>query len=365
MASVNNTHEVTASQFHQDTRFVDGARWAFVTDAKSKQLSVIDTFDHKQVQTIELQAIPSLIAVSDIQDLIVYSDERHSVLYIYDLRKSTHHQMPLAAIPQQLVFHSDGAQLAVGSQDRIDLIMPLTQTYIDTITELKSPLSINFDNGGYNLYLNEMATGKAIIYRLHDKFKRTLQLGTGPVSEITLSPDARLAMVAQYRNNQVIVHDLYAKQTLPAVQLSSAPLRPYVSSDSQRIIVSSHDGESVVLDAWDGKTIKSLSIGATPASIRSGWIETLGIIDGTRNQNHGQLSVFSLDEQPKLNEVSIERPLIETVVVSDSKTLFATQQGSTSLYLYDIRNQQVLAPIDTKLIEPRFLVMGITNTVCH
>lgn len=349
-----------------DSRYDDGARWAFITDQNSTTIAVVDTFEHQLAGHITLQVTPSEIVVSDVQDVVVYIDGKTPAIYSYDLVKHTHSKMVLDQIPEAMIFHSDGAQLAVASENRIDIIKPLKQEYGAQITGIASPFSMNFDNGGYNLYVTESNTGKTLIYRNHDGKQTRLQLGDGAVSDITLSPDARLALVSQYKGNAIYVWDLFTESHFNTFQMEDRPWRPYVSSDSEYMVLVAKNGQTKVVNTWSGDVVKEFKLNHAPKSVRTGWLETIGMVESEHS-----LALFPLtrdnatDTQNSVIELPLSKPLNEVVVVSDSKTLFATQQGSGELFIYDIRRQKTLPSIDTKLSRPQHLVMGITNTICH
>ncbi len=341
-------------------RYDDGARWAFVYGENTQEVAVIDTFEYELAGKIQLQAQPVEMAVSDVQNLLVYIDGKTPKVYSFDLINHTHSQMSLPAIPSQISFHANGAELAVALNDQIALIKPLKQEYTGSIDELVSPFSMNYDNGGYNLYITEKKSGKTLIYRNHDGKKSFLQLGEGPVSDISLSPDARLAMVSDYKTNSVFVWDLLMDKHYHSYPMDSAPWRPYVSADSEHMVFVSQNGQVQIFNTWSGVLVKQFKIEKSPKSIRTGWLESIGIIE---SEHH--LTVFSLAENTPVTQVALTNPLNEVVVVSDSKTLFATQKNSSELFVYDIRFNKRLANIDTQLKAPQQLVMGITNTICH
>ncbi|UJF17280.1 WD40 repeat domain-containing protein [Vibrio sp. SS-MA-C1-2] len=350
------TFNVYASE---EGRYDDGARWAFISDANSPNIAVVDTFNFKYQDTIKLKAIPTHLVVSDIQNLLVYIDGIHPTVFIYDLVTKKHSTMPLKKIPNEILFHPDGAQMAIASRDQIELIKPLELEFIDTINDISTPFSMNYDDGGYNLYISESNTGKTLIYRNHDKKRSIIQVGTGNVSDITLSPDSRLALVSQYKDNSVVVWDLSIEAPFGTFHFDSTPYRPYVSSDSEHIIIADEQGRAKVIESWGGETIQEFQLKGSPESIRTGWIETMGIIESS-----GHLDIFNLTDH-SINSINLQHDLKEMVVVSDSKTLFATQTDSSKLFVYDIRANKLRKEIRTGLTQPNLLAMGITNTVCH
>ncbi|EGR0753418.1 WD40 repeat domain-containing protein [Vibrio vulnificus] len=350
----------TSLSAKEQGRYDDGARWAFVTDQKTTNVAVIDTFNFNYVDEVALKTTPIRLEVSDVQDLLVYVDGKTPQIYVYDLVKKTHWVTKVKSVPNEISFHPDGAQLAVAMKDRIEIIKPLKRELVTAIDGIKSPFSMNFDNGGYNLYVSESDSGKTLIYRNHDGKKSHIAIGKGAVSELTLSPDARLALVSQYKDNSVIVWDLMMNMRMSSYQFESAPWRPYVSSDSEYIVLASEDGSAQVIESWGGKVVKEFKLSGTPQSIRTGWIEQMGIIESPK-----ALDIFELTSDKPATSVPLKSELGEVVIVSDSKTLFATQKDSSKLFVYDIRSKKILNEIDTKLAAPNLLSMGITNTICH
>ncbi|UPR53523.1 WD40 repeat domain-containing protein [Vibrio cyclitrophicus] len=344
----------------ETSRYDDGARWAFISDQTSSKVAVVDTFNFSYADEIKLKATPTRLEVSDVQDVLVYIDGRTPQVYVYDLVKKTHWIMAVKDIPNEISFHSDEAQLAVAMKDSIEIIKPFTREHVTTIDGIQSPFSMNFDNGGYNLYITESMTGKTLIYRNHDGNKSFISVGKGGVSELTLSPNARLALASQYQDNSVVVWDLMMDAEMGSYQFDSAPLRPYVSSDSEHIVLASENGTAKVIESWGGEVVKEFKLNGAPQSIRTGWIEQMGIIESPE-----ALDIFELAADEPITSVPLNYELGEVVVVSDSKTLFATQKGSSKLFVYDIRSKKLLNEIDTKLAAPKLLSMGITNTVCH
>ncbi len=342
------------------TRYDDGARWAFISDEKTTALAVVDTFNFKHVDTLTLQAVPTEITVSDVQDILVYIDGKKNLIYTYDLVTKKHDQIPTDLLPENILFHADGAQLAVTYPNKIEIIKPLEKTKVATIEGLRSPFTLNFDNGGYNLFITEMETGSTLIYRNHDGRKENIALAKGKVSELTLSPDMRLAMLADRKNKSISVWDLSIDAPFKTYEMQAEPWRPYVSSDSEYMIFAAQNGQTMVVNAWSGDVVDEFKLNGQPSAIRTGWLETIGIVE-TGNE----ISIFSLEQKEDRVTLPLKHKLQEIVVVSDSKTLFATQKDNSELFVYDIREKQARPMIDVGLKNPRHLGMGITNTVCH
>ena len=348
-------------QADEPGRYDDGARWAFITDKTSAQVAVVDTFYHKHVDTLTMKAIPTMMEVSDVQDMLLYIDGKTPQVYVYDLVKKTHWAMAVESIPRSLAVAPDGARVAVALDNKLVMLAPLTNTYLETIPNLSMPYSLNFDTGGYNLYITDQTSGKTKIWRVHDAAISEIQLGSGGnVSEVTLSPDARLVMVGDLVNNNVSVWDLFMGQEFARIPLQSTPWRPYVSSDSEHMILAAKNGQGLVVNTWTGQTVKSIDFKDTTTEIRTGWLESIGVV-ATRSG----LNIFNLTSKEAAKHFPLSAPLGDVVVVADSKTLFATQGGQSQLLVVDLRKERLLPALETGLKAPNLIAMGLTNTICH
>ncbi|MFI3276042.1 WD40 repeat domain-containing protein [Vibrio sp.] len=342
-------------------RYDDGARWAFITDRSSPNVAVIDTFTHSHVDTLTLSAIPTAMEVSDVQDMLLYIDGKAPLVYVYDLVKKKHWSMTIEAIPQGIAIAPDGARLAVKLSNKLVMLEPLTGRYLETIPDLKHPYSVNFDNGGYNLYITNQTDGQTLVWRIHDKATKKIQLGSGgAVSQVTLSPDARLAMVGDLSKNRVAVWDLFMEKEFANISLDAKPWRPYVSSDSEHMILAAENGLGLVVNSWTGQTVKTIDFKDRTTEIRTGWLESIGVV-----ATQSGLNVFNLTTEKPAKHFSLTAPLGDVVVVSDSKTLFATQGDSSELLVLDLRKETLMPAVNTGLTRPNLIAMGLTNTICH
>ncbi|OLQ89075.1 methylamine dehydrogenase [Vibrio ponticus] len=349
------------SHAYEPGRYDDGARWAFITDEVSKNIAVIDTFKHSHVDTLQMQAIPTAMEVSDVQDMLLYIDGKNPVVYVYDLVEKKHWQMAVESVPISLTVAPDGARLAVGLANKLVMLEPLTGRYLETINQLAQPYSVNFDTGGYNLYITEQNSGRTLVWRVHDEATREIQLGSGgKVSEVTLSPDARLVMVGDLEKNRVTVWDLFMNQEFAQIPLQSKPWRPYVSSDSEHMILAAENGQGLVVNSWSGQTVKSVDFKDQTTEIRTGWLESIGVV-----ATQTGLNVFNLTNSEPTKHFPLKSPLGDVVVVSDSKTLFATQANDSQLLVVDLRKETLLPQVNTGLQQPNLIAMGLTNTICH
>lgn len=342
-------------------RYDDGARWAFITDKSTPKVAVIDTFQHQHVDTLKMQTIPTMMEVSDVQDMLIYIDGKTPLVYIYDLVEKTHWSMAVESIPYSIAVAPDGARVAVALKDKITMIAPLQKQQLETIPNLAQPYSLNFDTGGYNLYITEQDSGRTHIWRIHDAALKTLQLGSGgPVSEVTLSPDARLVLVGDLTKNSVSIWDLFMEQPFANIPLQSKPWRPYVSSDSEHMILAADNGQGLVVNTWTGQTVKSVDFKDKTSEIRTGWLESIGVV-----ATETGLNVFNLTNNEPAIRFPLSASLGDVVVVSDSKTLFATQGDSSQLLVVDLRKERLLPSLETGLAAPNLIAMGLTNTICH
>ncbi len=339
----------------------DAARWAFVSDKHSTTLAIIDTFNDRLVEHRQLKATPLDMAVSDVQSLLVYiATDKHQI-YVWDLSNNQTWQMPLDFSPLSIKFHGDGSMLAIAGTDQVVIIEPLRQRHVKTIVSLQGPLSMNFSSDGYRLMITSEASGLTTVWQVHHDKLTELQLGSGgAVSEITLTPDSRLGMVSEPAKKQVHIWDFTQRKDWRILDFEHAVARPYVTSDSEHILFASTAGEIAILNAYSGLWVNRFNTEAGIRQIRTGWLERIGVVEAPSG-----FYVFNITGDPQPKHFPTQGSAIDLVVVSDSKSMFSTSEGSTAVSVLDLRKVKARTSIQTQLKQPNHIAMGLTNTICH
>ncbi|MFV0431296.1 MAG: hypothetical protein ACK5MJ_03860 [Alphaproteobacteria bacterium] len=338
----------------------DGSRWAFVSDSSSNKVAIIDTLKQSFMENKELKTIPTQIIISDLKDLLLYHNKVDKVIYAIDLKEGKEWEIPLDFTPLDIVFYPDGSKFAVVGEGHISIIDPITKEISGIIKDINNPVSINFSSDGYKLFITERNNGKTQIWSVYHQFSRKLQMGDGhAVSNTSLSANSLFAMVTS--QNNLLIYNRVENKKLAPVRLSQDGLlgRPYFSSDSKNIVVASNDGQAFILKPWLLHSPRIISIAYPPNIIRTGWLESLGIISG-----QSKITIFPLDKEDKSKDIPTQGYVNDMVVTSDSKRLFATQSESTKVKVINLRSQEV-KDIETNLKQPHLIVMGRTNTVCN
>ncbi|USD39364.1 MULTISPECIES: WD40 repeat domain-containing protein [Ferrimonas] len=345
----------------QPQTYDDAARWAFVSDRDSPTVAIVDTFNDTLVEHRQLKAIPIDMAVSDVQSLLVYIAKDDPKLYVWDLSDNRTWTLPLSFSPQSLKFHGDGAMLAVAGQSQVEIMEPLTRKVIKQIDQLSGPLSLNFSSDGYRLLITSEPNGHTTVWRVHRDTLSTLQMGSGSaVSEITLSPDSRLGLVSEPAHNRVHIWDFTQNKDWRWLTFNSPVQRPYVTSNSEHLLFVSDRGEIAILNAYSGQWVNRFQTEAGIRQIRTGWLERIGVVDAPSG-----FYVFNLTGDPNPRHFDAKGAAIDLVVVSDSKSMFSTTEGSQAISVLDLRKVKARSPIVTQLKQPNHIAMGLTNTICH
>ncbi|MFI3247462.1 MAG: WD40 repeat domain-containing protein [Ferrimonas sp.] len=341
--------------------YSSGNRWAFITDAAQPQLAVLDTFQEVIAEYRPLAVIATDIAVSDADNLLVYIGADDRRLHLWDLHNDSQWSVMLDFQPRSIKFHRLGQLLAVAGDQQVVLIEPRSQKIVHTIADLMRPLSLNFSADGYQLLISSQRTGQTHAWRLHDAQLTTWQLGHGgPVSDIILSPDARLAMVSDLSHNQVHIWDMQAGQDWRWLPFSAPVQQAYVTSDSQHLLFSSQAGEIGIVHGQTGEWISRFQTDVGSNQLRTGWLERVGVV-----ATPSALVVFKLAPEPEPSRFATAGPVHDLVVVSDSKLLFASTANSTNITVLDLRLVSSRPEISTRLTQPNRIAMGRTNAICH
>ena len=175
-----------------------------------------------------------------------------------------------------------------------------------------------------------------------------------------MTPDLRYALVSRFDSESLVVWNLMSHQIEKVMDIPGLDWRPYVSSDSNSIIVSSNQGETTVIDSWTLALSKKIKTNKKPEKIRTGWLESVGI-----TETESAIYTYDLVGSEPTKSLTTSGRTLAMTVVSDSKTLFTTTANSQDISAINIRTGKEVETIQTKLKQPYLLEMGLTNTACH
>lgn len=335
------------------------SRYAFITDSKSPQLAVVDTYDKKWVQTIKLQSIAELLSLSRVGGTLVYTEKDSSTLYFLDLDNAAEEsQLAVKGAIKNILMHADGYWLSYATDSEVVIYDVVNKTEQQRIP-IESDVGLTYSPDGLWLFISEKNKGKISQYSLKDQSIKVFEVGE-PISAPAILPDSQgLIFTAKeriYRLN--LVSGEIIEKPFPATQR-----RPYITNDSRvLILLDDNDNELVFLNPIDLAEINRIALhqSAEFSEVYTGWLEQVVVLGAGQSLLSAN---FQTDNQ--LKSTAILGEISSAMVQSDSKTLLATTTKSKELLFFDMNKQVIKATILLPLSQPNTVLMGQTNTLCH
>lgn len=201
--------------------------YAYVTNAKSNTVAVINTQTQQIIKTINVGNNPSHVATS---------------------------------IATRRIFVNNVVSNSVSVINGVD------NTLIKTVAVGSKPLGIAVSNDGSTVYVaNAMSNSVTVLDGINYNVIKTLSVGTYPLG-VTLSPDGKRVYVSNTNSKTISVIDVATNTLLPDIQFNNpigngGPYNVVLTPDGKRMFVATQDGV-FVLDVLNG--FSTLSIIRTP-----------------------------------------------------------------------------------------------------
>jgi YVTN family beta-propeller protein len=175
--------------------------------------------------------------------------------------------------------------------------------------------------------------------------QRVIKINTGKTPKIiSVTPDGRYALVANWHSNSISVVDTQQYRTIKEIRLGGSkgyiPRGIAISSDSQKAYVANMGGGTIsVIDLTALEVIADIPATANPRHIiLSKDQRTLYISDNIL----GKLLAFDLIDKKIMHEVSIGK-MARTIALSpDEKYLFGVSHDEGKLVVVDTANFEII-----------------------
>lgn len=267
----NGPHEIVASR--------DGSL-AVVTDygtglAPGSTLTVIDLPGLRVARTVNLapynrphgiQFLPgdSLVAVTSeaTQNVLVVNVRSGEIVKAVSTGKTGSHMVGVAA---------DGVRAWTGdigsnTVTELDLRSGRAVRSIDVPTQ---PEAINVTADGSEAWVGSNATGKVSVVDARTGSVTTAAEGLGWPYRVFFSPDSRLAIIPDYRNEELRFLDRASRAELGRLKFAGGGPQGIIgTADGRHVLLSmSRDGRVVVIDVARRTVVGSVLVGETPDGV--------------------------------------------------------------------------------------------------
>jgi YVTN family beta-propeller protein len=283
-----------AVQTGQDPSYVEVApngKFAYITDAGAKAITVLDTGTDRVSKTIPIpEGPPQFVSFSN--------DGRTAYVSVYTTSGSVHliafidtatgkvtgtvtvtnhtpgpsqisPNGPYLYVPNHNSMTMSGAMTAMSGpgQDDIDVINTATRKLVDTITVEPNPHWIVFGQHGLFYVTNHTSGMITIVDSNTNRVVKKFVVGATPHA-IDISPDFSRLAVTSYGANEVFIVSTATDKVIATIQVGQAPLDIEYSPDGRYLYDTNRGDDTVsVINTATDKVIDTIKTGKQPTSI--------------------------------------------------------------------------------------------------
>ena len=254
----------------------DGTR-VYIANQSSDNISVINTVTNKVVSLIPLPSgsLPSGIVVSPDGRLVYVANYgKQSISIINTATNEIVHSIQIQrALPYEIALSRDGSRLyspnhSFTGVNSISIINTLTNAVISTMTVGDQPFNACVSPDGSTLYVANTNAGNVIVINtLTNKIVSTIATGSGPW-RVTTNPDGSRLYVTNSEINTISVINTSDNSILTTINVAGQPFGESFNLDGSRLYVASASTNSLsVINPADNTVITTLGVGHYPLAL--------------------------------------------------------------------------------------------------
>ena len=293
-----------------------GDRMAYVTNAQSSSVSVIDTTTHTVTATIRVGADPIGVAVSpDGSTVYVANEGSNNVSVINAATDTVTATIAVGVVPDAVAVSPDGSLLYVGCDislgppiGGIDVVNTSTDTVTSSIETANQPDSIAFTPDGTKAYVaNFVGSSVSVIDTATSTVTATIASpGASTPASVAITPNGANVYAANFNSNNVSVISTASNTITTTIPGLSGPAGVSVTPDGGHAYVTDSNSNTVsVVDTATNTVTGTIAVGTAPEGIAAdpagGAVyvvnvgsNTVSVIDTATNTVTGTIAVGSL-----------------------------------------------------------------------
>lgn len=244
-----------------------GAR-AYVANAFSSDVSVIDTSANIVVATVTLNSSPYGMALTPDGSRAYVTNPASNAVTVLDTASNTVvATIPVGNVPYGVAIAPDGARAYVTNNqaDSVSVIDTSGNIVIATVSVGTFPYGIALTPDGAHAYVaNEFSGDVSVIDTLANTVVATVGVGSAPYG-VAIAPNGARVYVANFTSNNVSVIDTATNTVVATVPCGTAPFGVAVTPDGSRAYVTNALSNNVsVIETSSNTVVATVSTGSDP-----------------------------------------------------------------------------------------------------
>jgi len=296
--TLNKILGITALTFLMLVSIASASPFAYITNAQSNSVSVIDTATNKVTATI-----------------------------------------PVGSNPIGVAINQNGTKVYVGNalSNDISVIDTATNNIIATVRVGNSPQGVAVSPNGKKVYVTNRYSNNVSVIDTTNTVVSTVNTGKNPEG-VAVSPDGKKIYVTNYGDNTVSIIDTVTKAIITTVSVGRGPKDIAVTPDGNRVyVVNSDSGSITIIDTATNSVTNTVKVGGTPFGVtvnpdgkkvyvtnNAEYFSTVSVIDTATNKITATIPVgpdpVGIAVTPDGKKVYVAINLYNTVSVIDTAT---------------------------------------------
>ena len=245
----------------------DGTR-AYVANAFSSDISVIDTLSNTVIATIALDNTPYGMAITpDGTRAYVTNPVANGVSVIDTSTNTVVATVAVGNIPYGVAITPDGSRVYITNDqaDSVSVIDTSINTVVATVAVGTFPYGVAVTPDGSRAYVvNEFSSDVSVIDTSTNTVVATVAVGNAPYG-VAITSDGTRAYVANFFDNTISVIDTSTNTVVATVAVGSAPYGVAITPDRTRAYVANSVSNDVsVIDTSTNTVVATVAVGNDP-----------------------------------------------------------------------------------------------------
>ena len=269
----NKTLGITALAFLMLVSLAGALPFAYITNAESNNVSVIDTTTNKVTATIPVGSNPMGVAISpDGTKVYVVNAHSNDVSIIDTATNIVIATVPVGSSPKGVAVSSNGKKVYVvnAQSNDISIIGTVNNTVTATVNAGKSPVGVAVSPNEKKVYVtNEGDNTVSVVDTSTKAVTATVPVGNGP-KEVAVTPDGTKVYVVNYGSGSVSVIDTATKSVTETVKIGRVPWGVAVNPNGTKVYVTNNDeyvSTVSVIDTATNTVTARVPVGTNPLGI--------------------------------------------------------------------------------------------------
>jgi YVTN family beta-propeller protein len=319
---------------------------AYVANAGSNTVSVIETATNTVVATVAVGAYPYGVAVNPAGTRAYVANQDSSNVSVIDTATNTVvATVAVGGTPRGVAVNPAGTRVYVtnNASHNVSVIDTASNTVVATVAVGTNPFGVAFNPAGTRAYVaNQGGNNVSVIDTASNTVVATVAVGTVP-NGVGVNPAGTRAYVGNQFSNNVSVIDTATNTVIATVAVGSGPVGVAVNPAGTRAYVANLNGNNVsVIDTGSNTVVATVAVGAVPYAfgvfITPGGTPTPTPGPFAYITNHGSHNVSVID--------TASNTVVATVAVGFGPLGVAVNPAGTRAYVGNYRSSNV-SVIDT------------------